>query len=57
MFVPLAVGETLESRLEAEEIWQIKYTLKNCRGNKSHAARDLGITRPTLANRMRRFGL
>jgi DNA-binding NtrC family response regulator len=57
VFVPLMVGETLESRLEAEEIWQIRYALESCRGHKTHAARDLGVTRQTLANRMKRLGL
>jgi transcriptional regulator with PAS, ATPase and Fis domain len=56
-FVQLAVGETLESRLEAEERRQVKYALESCGGNRTHAARLLSISRQSLHKRLKRFGL
>jgi DNA-binding NtrC family response regulator len=44
--------------LEAiERVWAIPEALKRTGGNKTHAARLLGITRETLAKKMEKYGI
>jgi DNA-binding NtrC family response regulator len=39
------------------EAWRIAQALRECRGNRSAAARSLGIGRRTLYSKMERLGL
>jgi DNA-binding NtrC family response regulator len=48
---------TLEERLAAVERGIIVDELERCRGNRSETARRLGISRPTLYERLDRYGL
>jgi two-component system response regulator AtoC len=50
-------GETLRGQLEALERAVIARTMTAARGNQSEAARRLGISRNTLTDRLRRYGL
>ena len=43
--------------LEAMEIQLIRRTIRQCEGNLSAVAAQLGITRQTLYNKMKRYGL
>jgi DNA-binding NtrC family response regulator len=43
--------------LEHAETWQIARALKNCGGNRSAAARELGIGRRTLYAKMEKLGI
>jgi DNA-binding NtrC family response regulator len=47
----------LPLNLEALERWAIPEALKRTGGNKTQAAELLGITRETLANKLKRYGL
>ena len=47
----------LPVNLEALERWAIPEALKRTGGNKTQAAEMLGITRETLANKLKRFGM
>lgn len=49
--------ETVVSTLEEMEIKMIRQTLDKCEGNLSAVAAQLGITRQTLYNKMKKFGL
>lgn len=49
--------ETIVSTLEEMEIKMIRQTLDKCEGNLSAVAAQLGITRQTLYNKMKKFGL
>lgn len=49
--------ETTASTLEEMEIKMIRQTLDKCEGNLSAVAVQLGITRQTLYNKMKKFGL
>lgn len=49
--------EKAASTLEDMELKMIQKTLENCRGNLSAVAAQLGITRQTLYNKMKKFGL
>jgi two-component system response regulator PilR (NtrC family) len=42
---------------EEEERTEIRATLARCRGNKTQAARELGMARNTLAEKLRRYSL
>lgn len=55
----LGDGETkpLKVWLEHAETWQIARALKNCGGNRSAAARELGIGRRTLYAKMEKLGI
>jgi DNA-binding NtrC family response regulator len=53
---PSAAAEPLVT-LEQMERQLISRTLAACDGNRTHAARHLGISRSTLLEKMRRFGL
>jgi len=55
---PCAVAEDLTGlTLEAMEASHIQRVLEACKGNKSEAARRLGITRLTLRNKIRQYHL
>jgi len=56
-FNGLGIGETLESRLELEAKRLVAHALKTCNGKRTHAAAMLGVTRQTLYDRMKRYGL
>ena len=51
-----AVGEPIET-LEDSERKNIADAIYACNGNLSMAAKKLGITRQTLYNKIKRFGL
>jgi DNA-binding NtrC family response regulator len=55
----LGDGETkpLKVWLEHAETWRIARALKNCGGNRSAAARELGIGRRTLYAKMEKLGI
>jgi DNA-binding NtrC family response regulator len=42
---------------ELEERERIRLALERCRGNRTRAARELGMSRNTLRDRVRRLGL
>ena len=48
---------TLRAWLERAEAWRILDALREARGNRSAAARALGIGRRTLYAKMKRFGI
>lgn len=48
---------TLLEWLESAERWRIRQALRECRGNRSAAARRLGIGRRTLYTKMDRLGI
>jgi len=56
-FVPLRNGETLETRIDSEEKKHVSYALDYCKGNRTHAAAFLGISRQWLIGRIKRFEL
>jgi len=43
--------------MDLAESWRILEALRNCRGNRSAAARELGIGRRTLYTKMERLGI
>ena len=49
--------EQVASTLEEMELKMIQKTLESCNGNMSAVAAQLGITRQTLYNKMKKFGL
>ncbi|NDV81378.1 sigma-54 dependent transcriptional regulator [Bacteroides sp. 51] len=49
--------EQVASTLEEMELKMIQKTLESCNGNLSAVAAQLGITRQTLYNKMKKFGL
>lgn len=49
--------ESAVSTLEEMELKMIRQTLEKCEGNLSAVATQLGITRQTLYNKMKKFGL
>ena len=51
------VSETSASTLEEMEMQMIRKTLDKCNGNLSAVAVQLGITRQTLYNKMKKYGL
>ncbi len=51
------VSETSASTLEEMEMQMIRKTLDKCNGNLSAVAAQLGITRQTLYNKMKKYGL
>jgi DNA-binding NtrC family response regulator len=57
--LPEPSGETpaLPINLEALERWAIPEALRRTHGNKTHAAELLGITRETLGNKLKKFGM
>ncbi len=54
---PTVTELTLNEWVEAAERWKIQQTLRQCRGNRSAAARRLGIGRRTLYTKMERLGI
>jgi DNA-binding NtrC family response regulator len=54
-----AAGErlTLRSWMDLAESWRILEALRQCRGNRSAAARALGIGRRTLYTKMEKLGI
>ena len=48
---------TLRAWLDLAETWRILDTLRHCRGNRSAAARALGIGRRTLYTTMEKLGI
>lgn len=50
-------AETVPSTLEEMEIQMIRRALNTCDGNLSAVAAQLGITRQTLYNKMKKFGI
>ena len=55
--VVAAAGEAAASTLEEMEMQMIRKTLDKCSGNLSAVAAQLGITRQTLYNKMKKYGL
>lgn len=47
----------LQRKIRDNELQCIQNTLSYCRGNKSLAAKQLGISRSTLYNKMRKYGI
>jgi DNA-binding NtrC family response regulator len=50
-------GLTLRAFVELAEAWRITEALRECRGNRTAAARALGIGRRTLYTKMERLGV
>jgi DNA-binding NtrC family response regulator len=48
---------TLRAWVDLAEAWRILDTLRHCRGNRSAAARALGIGRRTLYTKMEKLGI
>jgi DNA-binding NtrC family response regulator len=48
---------TLRAWMECAESWRILEALRQCRGNRSAAARALGIGRRTLYTKMEKLGI
>jgi DNA-binding protein Fis len=46
-----------DTPLEDLEKWHIDRVLRKYEGNRSHAARILGISRSTLQDKIKRYGL
>lgn len=53
----IAIQEQSISTLEEMEVQMIRKALDACAGNLSAVAAQLGITRQTLYNKMKKFGL
>ena len=47
----------LRDWVELAEAWRIAFALRQCRGNRSAAARSLGIGRRTLYTKMEKLGI
>jgi len=47
----------LQDWVELAEAWRISHALRACRGNRSAAARALGIGRRTLYTKMEKLGI
>jgi DNA-binding NtrC family response regulator len=56
-FSPLAVGETLKDRQDAQDRWHISYALRLTNWHKTAAAQLLGIRRQTMHERMKSLGM
>ena len=56
-FSPLAVGETLKDRQDAQDRWHISYALRLTNGHKTAAAQLLGMRRQTMHERMKSLGM
>ncbi|MCR9094536.1 MAG: hypothetical protein NXI30_09990 [bacterium] len=54
---PAASKKTLREWLDLAEAYRITQALKECRGNRSAAARTLGIGRRTLYAKMDKLGI
>jgi two-component system response regulator HydG len=54
---PLTNGDAGEFSLDEIERLSILKTLESVRGNKSEAARKLGITRATLHKKLKKYGV
>jgi DNA-binding NtrC family response regulator len=52
-----ARGLRLREWVERAEAWRIAQVLRECRGNRTAAARALGIGRRTLYSKLERLGL
>jgi len=52
-----ATPRSLRSWMDLAEAWRILEALRHCRGNRSAAARELGIGRRTLYAKMERLGI
>jgi DNA-binding NtrC family response regulator len=52
-----APGQSQTLNLEKLETWAIRAALNQCKGNISQAARELGIHRDTLMNKMKKYGI
>ena len=52
-----SVGTTLRVMGEAEEERLVREAVKHCNGNISAAAKMLGVSRPTLYSKMKKYGL
>ena len=50
-------GADLKTRVDAYERGIIVSTLDQLKGNRSHAARALGINRATLHGKLRKYGI
>jgi transcriptional regulator of acetoin/glycerol metabolism len=48
---------TLRDWVDQAETWRIVHALRECRGNRSAAARELGIGRRTLYTKMEKLGI
>ncbi|HEY7676586.1 MAG TPA: sigma-54 dependent transcriptional regulator [Candidatus Methylomirabilis sp.] len=55
--VPARAEPDVDTPLEDLEKWHIDRVLKRYEGNRSHAARVLGISRSTLQDKIKRYGL
>jgi DNA-binding NtrC family response regulator len=51
----LAIGVPLRAWMQYAEAWRIREALRQCRGNRSAAARALGIGRRTLYTKMEKL--
>ena len=47
----------LKAFVDLAEAWRIVHALRECRGNRSAAARQLGIGRRTLYTKMEKLGI
>ena len=56
-FSPLAVGETLKDRQDAQDRWHINYALRLTNWHKTAAAQLLGMRRQTMQFRMKSLGM
>jgi two-component system response regulator AtoC len=54
---PAGAGASLRAQLDAFERQVLRRVLAECQGNRSEAARRLGITRTTLLDKLERHGL
>jgi DNA-binding NtrC family response regulator len=54
---PTAAGASLKERLDAYERGLIVAALDEARGNRTHAARALGLNRGTLHSKLNKYGL
>jgi two-component system, NtrC family, response regulator HupR/HoxA len=56
---PLSLPQsgTLQERLDAMEAAIVREAMLRCRWNKTHAAKELGLSRVGLRNKLQRFGL
>ena len=52
LIVPMLIGSTIEA-IERELVLQ---TLARCHGNRTHAARVLGLSVRTMRNKIRQYG-
>jgi two-component system response regulator HupR/HoxA len=55
--IKLPQSGTLQERMEALEVAILKETLLRLRWNKTHVAKELGLSRVGLRSKMQRLGL